>query len=250
MRLMALVILILAVGCRTPYREAANQAIHDPNSDIVRLEAQIAAIKAGQSNIPEHISQLQDDGWAYWMRGKDIVRNPDDTPLLIKTPSGLALPVFAEYESLGKWNLVNTLNGGAIPGGLEELEFYSGRWRPGETGKHYSSGRDGFQFSLKAITGNVGVDASTIEAKYGGQAAVKAALGTMLGTTLEQHWAGKAGLLKVAMDGTVSILKEGREIAGVLVKTTPLGLAATGLEQLAVTLRTPTGEKTEVLTQP
>lgn len=245
-------------GCRTPLQRETGQALHDPNSDLVALQAQIAASKANQVNIAENLSQLQDDGWAYWIKEKVIARLPDDQPFMLELPNGIKAPVYNEYESLGKWNLVNTMTGvGESIGSLDSLDFTSGEWKQvcGDGTcdiKHYATGRDGFRFSLKGSKGNIEADASTIKAKYDGQVAVKTALAAGLGKIVEQHWAGRANMLKVGTDGTVTIINAGKEVVGEFLKVTPLGAAANGLEQIAVTIReskTKT-EQTEVLTQP
>lgn len=252
MGILLVLMAVIGTSCTTAYPEPVRQAVHDPNSDAVGQAAQIAAIKQGSAMIAENLSQMQDDGWAHWLKSKEIARNADDSPLMIQLPNGVMVPVYNEYESLGKWNLTNILSGaGDQLGAIDELEFTNGQCQRGmpdnafgnltiagdTTVKAYANNRNGFRFWIKGTKGNVGIDPAAIKAKYEGQAAVKAAIAASLGQIVEQHWLGKQGLLKVAMDGTVSIMAQGKEIVGEFVKLTPLGAAADGLEQVAVTYK-------------
>ena len=261
-----LALLWALVGCvQTPGQRAVNPALHDPNSDYVSNQVQLELAKRGGSGVAENWSQVPTDGWMNWWKEKTIVRNPDDTIFTIEMPNGVKMPLYEQSESIAKWNLTNTLSGlENTMSGIGELEFSHGDVDPNTTTtdssgqittRCYAARRGGFFFRIKSLVGGIGADSTAIQAKYEGQAKVKAAIGASLGTVLEQHWLGKQGLLKIAMDGTATLITETGKITGQLIKLSPMGAASSGLDQVAVTIREKmkdgnTKDVTEVVTEP
>jgi len=119
--------------------------------------------------------------------------------------------------------------------------------------EHNSDPRNGFYFCVEdANAGGVAHDPDMIRARGEAAAMTTKAIGEALGITLDKHWAGRSGYIKVLADGRVQVIgaigNTLTQIVGEYAKLTPLGAAGNVLE--AVVGSPGGGEQTVIVSNP
>ena len=237
---LSMTVLVVAVyGCTSPkeaYQAGVNSALHQVGSDLVGGDVMKEAIKHDTSTIPEQFSQIQDSGLVHWMRQRNWARNPDGSVAKVKVKDQ-EIPLTEDYESMTKWASLQTLGGGFKKLALKIGDlFMPDAGNPAAPANTVRDSRNGFGLVIDDATGGIGRDAGTVAAHYEGQAKVMERVEAALGTTLDKHWAGVTGYIKVRNDGNVAIVGAVggvvKEVVGKLINLTAYGAGSNVIQAL------------------